>query len=170
MSKLDKARPRLLKWCRGLGVDLGCAKNKISENAIGIDRPFDVFAPLPFKDNIFDFVFSSHCLEDAESDKAPKILEEWLRILKPRGFLILYMPDKGFYYNVGHPRANRDHKADYYWQDIMHMLGKRVTLIHSKRYGRWKNNSEELNRVDYNGKEPYGEHCFELVMRKKRSE
>jgi len=47
---------------------------------------------LPFKDNTLDFVYSSHLLEDF-LEWGP-ILQEWTRVLKPGGHLIILVPDK----------------------------------------------------------------------------
>ena len=164
---LDIARPRLLRWCKGLGVDLGCGNNKICNNAIGIDKPFDVFKELPFKDEVFDFVFSSHCLEEANPEDVKTILREWTRILKRNGRLILYMPDKGFYYNIDCVKGNAKHKADYYWQDIVKLLPTNTQVVHADRHGRYKESGGDLNREQFKGKrEDYGEHCFELVIEK----
>jgi SAM-dependent methyltransferase len=43
-------------------------------------------------DNAYDFVFSSHCLEHIANPM--KAVQEWLRILKPEGHLIIVVPEK----------------------------------------------------------------------------
>jgi len=50
---------------------------------------------LPFEDNEFDYVFSSHCLEDF-IDKE-NVLKEWCRTIKPGGKIGLYLPHKNYY-------------------------------------------------------------------------
>ena len=47
------------------------------------------------EDKAFDFVHSSHCLEDL--DNPTEGLQNWLRILKSKGHLILVVPDKALY-------------------------------------------------------------------------
>jgi SAM-dependent methyltransferase len=47
---------------------------------------------LPFKDCTLDFVYSSHLIEDF-LDWTP-ILEEWKRVVKPGGHMVLLLPDK----------------------------------------------------------------------------
>lgn len=42
---------------------------------------------------IFDAVFSSHCIEHLYLDQAVGALQEWKRVLKPDGFLLLVCPD-----------------------------------------------------------------------------
>jgi ubiquinone/menaquinone biosynthesis C-methylase UbiE len=60
-------------------------------------------------DGTLDFVHSSHCLEHMVD---PKIaLGNWLRILKPGGFLIVTVPDEDLYeLGVWPSRFNNDHK------------------------------------------------------------
>lgn len=59
-------------------------------------------------DGSCDAVFSSHLLEHMEDPAAA--LEEWWRVLKVGGFLVLYLPDEDLYPRVGEPGANPDHK------------------------------------------------------------
>ena len=48
-----------------------------------------------FADDVLDFVFSSHLLEDFVDVKAA--VAEWLRVLKPGGRLIIFCPDEQVY-------------------------------------------------------------------------
>lgn len=52
----------------------------------------DAYINLPFKDGVVSTVFSSHLIEDY-LDWTP-ILREWVRVLKPGGYLIVLVPDK----------------------------------------------------------------------------
>lgn len=57
-----------------------------------------------FRDNVMDTVVSSHVLEDfAESETIP-VMREWLRVLKPGGYLCLFLPDQQLY--VKHAKEN----------------------------------------------------------------
>lgn len=135
--------PRLARYCVGTGLDLGCGTEKIRGDAIGIDLhnspSVDIVADIRnlsmFEDQEMDYVFSSHALEDVP-DPVPA-LREWKRVLKVGGNLCLYMPDKEFYYNVGHPKANQAHTRDYCWQDIQRMLDDigGFETFHTGRYG-----------------------------------
>lgn len=49
---------------------------------------------LPFKDNTFDATASSHLLEDFPLDRWRHVLTEWVRIIKPGGYLVVLLPDK----------------------------------------------------------------------------
>lgn len=53
---------------------------------------------LPIKDNSMDFVFSHHSLEHIGEQNIVngdtfKALEEWARVLKPGGYLVVVLPD-----------------------------------------------------------------------------
>lgn len=127
----------VIEYTKGVGVDIGCGLNKIHSTAIGIDKrmsPSDFGYPfgaqiralgdkLPwFEDNSLDFVFSSHCLEHMTDPLSA--LREWHRVLKIEGFLVLILPRKDRYPQVGSPGANKDHKQDFLPQDIINMLRK----------------------------------------------
>lgn len=125
------------EWTFGKGLDVGCGLDKINPDAIGID-----LAPLPgvdyaldardlfvFCNDEFDYVFSAHVLEDMPDPE--DTLREWLRVLRPDGYLILYLPHKDYYPNIGKPGANPAHKHDFIPNDIIEILGKicRYTLV-----------------------------------------
>jgi predicted SAM-dependent methyltransferase len=69
-----------------------------------------------FKNDVLDFIFSSHLIEDFSYDDQVRILKEWLRVLKPGGRIILYQPDERVYrahcattgqgYNHNHKEAD----------------------------------------------------------------
>jgi predicted SAM-dependent methyltransferase len=121
--EVDKCRSRLIKYCIGIGLDIGCGglhadrhhdtENKIHPLAIGVDlcqsnlvgNAADLYW---FKDEVINYIFSSHLLEHMVD--IPKTLREWLRVLKPGGFIALYLPLQGHYPDVGTEGANADHK------------------------------------------------------------
>lgn len=51
---------------------------------------------LPFANETFDLVRSSHILEHFEYSKAKEVISEWIRVLRPGGYLILCVPDMVF--------------------------------------------------------------------------
>lgn len=109
----SKIRDRVLKYCVGKGVDIGCSRDKITPEAIGVDRfeapevniVADVGQDLPFSEGEFDYVYSSHTLEDFVDTK--DILTKWLKVLKKGGTIILYLPHADLYKGY-----NNDHKHD----------------------------------------------------------
>lgn len=128
-------------YTRGQGLDLGCGGHKVWPHAIGVDnyaataqfgnamKP-DVASSCE-KLSIFgsasvDWVFSSHLLEHLEDTAAA--LREWWRVIKPSGYLILYLPHGDFYPKVGEPGANPDHK---------HNLWPQTIVDHMKDVGGW---------------------------------
>lgn len=55
----------------------------------------DIVAPgddLPFKDNVWDFVINSHVLEHFYDPV--KAINEWMRVIKPGGYLFMIIPHK----------------------------------------------------------------------------
>ena len=130
-----KIKWRALPYLRGSGLDIGCGPWKISPHAVGIDgQSFNVppgrgpnlqmnCTQLPvFADDCFDFVYSSHLLEHVVDTEA--VLREWLRVLSPGGYLVLYLPHKNLYPNIGEPGANPDHKHDFLPQDVIGVMRK----------------------------------------------
>lgn len=61
------------------------------------------------EDESFDFVYSSHCLEHMVD--AHEALQNWIRVVKPNGHLVIQVPDEDLYEQGRWPsRFNRDHK------------------------------------------------------------
>jgi SAM-dependent methyltransferase len=61
-------------------------------------------------DEVYDFVFASHCLEHLVDPMEG--LRNWFRILKPHGHIVLNVPDEDLYEQRVFPsRFNRDHKT-----------------------------------------------------------
>jgi ADP-heptose:LPS heptosyltransferase/predicted SAM-dependent methyltransferase len=119
-------------YLHGRGVDLGAGMFKILPQAISVDnghheqfghtiRPdmkVETAEDLSvFGSQSMDFVFSSHLLEHIQDYKSA--LKEWWRLVKEGGNLVLYLPHKNFYPNVGQPGANPDHKHDFLPEDII---------------------------------------------------
>ena len=153
-KEADFCRDRLVQYCRGRGIDIGCGDNKILPEAVGVDIDDvanEVTADarqLPFEDESMDYVFSSHCLEDFEDTGG--VLAEWMSVLRPGGNLVLYLPHKNFYPRVGTPGANPNHKHD---------LDPNVVLAALS-----ETNDYEILHIDEAG--TGGERSFSLVVRK----
>jgi predicted SAM-dependent methyltransferase len=140
-----------MKYCKGQGLDLGCGRSKIRVDAIGID----LYSPLAdmncdarlleqYPSEHFDYVFSSHLLEEIENTEGT--LREWLRVLKVGGNLVLYQADKDLYFPLGDPQCNRSHKHHFCWEslwEIIKGLGG-VELVHHGKYPESKEWSFEL--------------------------
>ena len=74
-----------------LVLDIGCGEKKL-KGAIGVDvrktKDVDIIADaryLPFKDEVFDHVYSSHLIEHFSHREVKEVIKEWVRVLK-RGY------------------------------------------------------------------------------------
>ena len=123
---------RLIPYIRGRGLDLGCGTAKVLPHAIGVDLhpSADVVQDIQdlsmFGDESMDFVFSSHALEDLPDTKS--VLKEWWRVLKNGGYLVLYLPHKDYYPNVGTKYANPAHLHDFVPTDIINHMNEFATF------------------------------------------
>lgn len=52
-------------------------------------------AKLPYKDGEVDFIYAGHLVEHYYPDTLPLALQEWFRVLKPEGKLVVVTPDCG---------------------------------------------------------------------------
>jgi SAM-dependent methyltransferase len=109
VSETSKCRETLARFCDGNGVDVGFGGDPIVPHAICMDLPaaYARYKANPqhlhgsaetlhwFRDGALDWVFSSHVLEDFSDTEG--VLREWLRILRPGGRLILFLPDEPTY-------------------------------------------------------------------------
>lgn len=104
ISKIEKrfefvsVRPYL----KGMGCDWGCGSNRLSKNVLSVDsyphKEADLVIdiqkePFPFKDNVFDFVFSSHAIEDIDPELSQSVFDELGRVIKKGGYMALLIPD-----------------------------------------------------------------------------
>jgi hypothetical protein len=158
-------RFRLATWCRGAGIDIGSGgAAPIVDTAICIDKSpagpwggrwpvhliMDAFQRLPFERGSLDYVYSSHCLEDAIDTAA--VLFEWCQVIRRDGYLVLFLPDQEAY--EAYCRAigqlpNQDHKhKNFNMSYVADCLPTSMHIVHS------------FFPLDYN---PYS---FELVSQK----
>lgn len=133
-----KIRWEIVQYTRGRGLDLGCGPAKQYPHWIGVDNRIDsrlynipinpdVVVETAEKLDLFasasmDFCFSSHLLEHFEYEKIPAILKEWMRVIRSRGYLVLYLPDEAEYPKVGTPGANPDHKWNVNYDRLMEAM------------------------------------------------
>lgn len=130
-------------------------------------------------DESYDFVHSSHCLEHVHDPF--EALKNWLRIIKPGGYIIATIPDEDLYEQGVWPAAfNKDHKKTFTifkhqsWSsdsvnvtDLVASLGpqadceKLELMTSSYRY--------DLPRYDQTYT-PVGECAIEFIIRKRTQE
>jgi len=132
MHEASKALTRRLHDSRfvtryfvGNGIDIGCGPDPVSQYAEQFplmqqvknwDMPDgDAQYLASITDESVNFVHSSHCLEHMRD---PEIaMQNWLRVLKPGGHMIITIPDEDLYEQGKFPSTlNSDHK----WTFTLH--------------------------------------------------
>ena len=80
-------------------LDIACGENK-KKGAIGLDTrkidTVDIVADgrmLPFRDESFNHVYSSHLIEHFSHREVSNILVEWVRVLRRNGIIEIRCPD-----------------------------------------------------------------------------
>ncbi|MBM7866704.1 methyltransferase domain-containing protein [Heliobacterium gestii] len=166
-SETSKVRDDLRRFCVGNGLDIGFGGDPIVDSAICMDMPkrYVSYNYYPqhlhgdanhlcwFADESLDYIYSSHVLEDFRD--TAQVLDEWLRVLKPGGHLILFLPDEPLYRQycrergeASNPYHIHEHFGPDYLKDILDGRDD-VEIIH-ERY-------------------PSHIYNFEMVLRKKRA-
>lgn len=169
----DKIKYLVVPYTRGKGLDIGCGPNKAFPHFIGVDNYADTrlfgIGMKPdiyvedatnldiFQNESMNFVFSSHTLEHIEDHQ--KALKEWWRVIKPEGYLVLYLPHKDLYPNIGTEGANPDHKHDFLPDDIIQVM---------REIGGFDLIINESRNTDNGEGQPGNEYSFLQVYRKRK--
>lgn len=140
VSETSRARPLLAKFCEGYGLDLGFGGDPITASAIRVDMPQPYAATGAysvqlggaaeklnwFTNEVFDYVYSSHLLEDYHDTET--VLREWLRVLRQGGRLVLFLPDEQRYrehcHKTGQPYNHNHVHNDFSSELVKRVLGK----------------------------------------------
>ncbi len=100
---------------KGRMIDVGCGPDKIPfADCIGFDQADGDANKLSsyFEAKSFDLIHGSHVLEHMHDPRAA--LSDWLKLLKPGGYIVQTVPDIGAYENFTYPsRYNPDHKSSW---------------------------------------------------------
>ncbi len=173
-----KARNRRIKegffdkYCLGKGLDIGCGDDPLLDGICGWDLVNgDAQYLKGISDESFDFVYSSHCLEHMANVRIA--LRNWFRVVKPNGFLILYVPERDLYEKRTRlpSRWNADHRH-------MFLIGQSeypntldfVTEIRCAHSDCFKFQYIKLCNEGYVGSNPFkhsvGEYSIEAVVQK----
>jgi ADP-heptose:LPS heptosyltransferase len=173
------------RYFRGNGIDIGAGNDPLGqyielfplmESCLSYDKADgDAETMKGIADEKYDFVHSSHCLEDLQNPL--ESLKNWFRILKPGGHMVVTVPDEDMYEQGVFPSTfNSDHKFTFTvskqksWSE--HSLGvvgmllclgdvdiiKIERLTGTYRFG--------LDRMDQT-RTPIGEAAIEFVIRKR---
>ena len=134
-NESGKVKYEIVPFTRGRGLDIGCGPYKAFPHFIGVDsgKDTELFGTQMrpdlvtdcsdlslFSDGSMDFVFSSHLLEHLDDYQAA--LHEWWRVTKLGGHMVLYLPHRDLYPNIGQDGANPDHKHDFVPDDIIEAM------------------------------------------------
>lgn len=128
-------------YLRGRGVDIGAGDFKVLPHVISVDNMHHAQFGFSMRPDIManaddlgiiasqslDFVYSSHTLEHMQDTE--KTLKEWWRVVKQGGYLVMYLPHKNFYPNIGEIGANTDHKHDFLPEDVIEKMPDGWDLI-----------------------------------------
>ncbi|HVA14963.1 MAG TPA: class I SAM-dependent methyltransferase [Stellaceae bacterium] len=84
------------RYFSGRGIDVGYGGDLVVPNCRGWDvEDGDAHDLAGIADDSFDFVYSSHVLEHL--DDPARAVRNWWRVLKPGGYLILYLPERDLF-------------------------------------------------------------------------
>lgn len=190
-SKAVRRRVSDQIWHRilvGRGIDIGCGDDPVDrlklfplitscERFDKADGDAQRIADFKFNES-YDFVHSSHCLEDLE-DPATAI-EHWFRLVKPGGHLIVNVPDEDLYeQGVWPPRFNRHHRWTFtLWKPAGRSWSPRSLNLWSLAQENLRGFAPVILRIcddgyDYNVRDvdqtaphPGAEAAIEMVLRK----
>jgi SAM-dependent methyltransferase len=91
-----KAEGFFERYLAGQGIDVGYGGDLVTPNCRGWDvEDGDAHDLAGIGDATFDFVYSSHILEHLENPA--RAVQNWWRVLKPGGYLILYIPERDLF-------------------------------------------------------------------------
>lgn len=105
--------PEIIQILSGKGLDIGAGADPIAPTARVFDLQHgDAGRIDEYVDELFDYVFSSHCLEHMHDP--PDALRRWWGLVRPGGHLILIVPEETLYEQGFWPSIfNEDHKATF---------------------------------------------------------
>lgn len=147
MTEQDRIKHILKSKNRGVVLDLGCGEFK-NENAIGIDkRPLkgvDVVhdlevLPYPFPDECATILIASHVVQQLKPWLFVDIMNEWWRLLKVKGQLMVsapYADSFGFYQDPANVKGFNE--ATFAYFDPLENLYSKGELYKTYRPKPWK--------------------------------
>ena len=163
-SETSKVRDSLSIYCQGNGLDIGFGGDPIVKTAITIDlpNPYAKYEKNPhhlkgsgdnlywFRNDVLDYVYSSHLLEDFEDTE--KVVNEWLRVIKPNGYLVLFLPNEILYREYCYKNGNKPN------QNHIHL---NFSLEYIKNILQQRKDVKIIKEL-----EPSNIYSFELVIQK----
>lgn len=96
----------LLKDKKKVMLNVGCGTdykegwinidNNSERNIEKLDLNWDMRNPLPFSNNSVDYIFNEHFFEHLTVEEARPVIQDLMRVLKPKGVMRIAMPDLEF--------------------------------------------------------------------------
>lgn len=173
------------RWLTGFGLDIGGGSDsigiykslfsRISEVTLYDMPQGDAQYLYNVPDNAFDFVYSAHCLEHMVD---PEIaINNWFRVLKPNGYMVLTVPDEDMYEQGVWPSTfNHDHKHTFtiYKKQSWSPASINILELIDKIDGAFEVQKIELLNHSYlpiqkrfdQTRTPFAESGIEIVLRK----
>ena len=108
-SETSKFRGLAAPFCTGIGIDVGAGGDPIIPTAICVDLP-QPYCPMLgeapvhvsidcrklwtiFANESLDYIYTSHLLEDFNWIDCQNILDSWVHLIKPGGYLVILVPE-----------------------------------------------------------------------------
>ncbi len=126
--EVEKIRFEVVPYVHGRALDVSAGGAKAFPNMISVGRfpeanvidfpeKVECFAP-----ELFDCVFSSHCLDKVEDPAAA--LRRWWELLKVGGYLVLYLHHRDHFPRVGLTGSRFDQKNDFVNEDVIDLMAR----------------------------------------------
>ena len=162
------------KYYKGHGIDIGCGDDSLKQyikffpllsNVDEWDLPQGDAQIMPgVKDNTYDFVTSSHCLEHLNNPV--DALKKWIDITKKNGHILVAIPDFELYERKMWPsRFNSQHNHFFDVTSVMELLLRVKGRANVIRLNRIEDFWDPLYPGDQT-KLPNTECAIEFVLRK----
>jgi ADP-heptose:LPS heptosyltransferase len=127
----SKIRELVLPFLVGKGIDVGCQRDPITPDCVAFDKNpgpevthVGDARNLGFSDGQFDWLWSSHCLEDLPDTLGA--LTEWCRVVRSGGVIALYVPHPELYKGGNadhvHPGFRAEELSEYLSQLNCHII------------------------------------------------
>ena len=113
LSKLSSSQNLKLEF--GSGSKKGTQGWTTIDIVSGADIEWNLLNPIPLHDDSVDVIYSSHLLEHLSYKEMINVLNDWFRILKPHGKLMICVPDASHYLKAYHsPDTIQEFIPDFY--------------------------------------------------------
>ena len=156
----------------GRGLDIGYRGEHGDENiipvlpdAVGVDLDYPGYdgVRLPFPDHSQDYVFASHILEHIQTKNVSSVIQDWARVVRPGGHIIIAVPHRDLYEKQRHlpSRWNLGHHRLYTAGSLLWEVETALPDVHAYRVRECYDNDKDFNYSTPPEKHSSG--CYEVV-------